>query len=283
MSNEPNRTVNLYDAPGADLTLEEIFGEIEPQGQPTTTTEPEKPQVTTTESQPFLKTSTGTVYKTADDAIKGVEHKDSLIAQLRQQLSDATGTDPLRKNQRQPDEGPKNYHEDKDRFFLDLAKAVEEKDPGRYMEVQSKLIMDTLAPLAPAITNLMRNDAIEAVEREIPDFRKFANSDEFKDTLEHYPLLKGAIDVAERNPQAGNQLPEFYKMVYNVNRGSRVAEIVEQAKNATTPIQRPTVTSTVPPPLNTTNVAAAPSLDTREGRKALIEQQERAGVLDRRL
>lgn len=280
MSNTVNNSVDLSGAPGGDLSLDDIFGD-DPglNGQPTTT-ETNAPQTTTTESEPFLKTSTGTVYKTAEDAAKGVEHKDQLIAQLRQQLNDTTGRDPLKKSE---PTGPKNYLDDKDGYFRDLSKAVEDRNPEKYMEVQSKFVLDTLAPLGPAISNLVRTSALDSLEKEIPDIRKFANSDDYAKTLEQYPLLKGAIQMAENNPAASNQLPEFYKMVYNVNRGTRLPEIVEQARNTGAPQStRPTVSSTVPSPPSSSGSNAAPSLDSKEGRRAIIEQQERSGVMNLR-
>lgn len=275
-------SVDLSQAPGGDLNLDDIFGdEPNPNQQPTTTVN-NAPQATTTEPEPFLKTSTGTVYKTAEDAAKGVEHKDQLIAQLRQQLSETTGADPLKKGPTTTS-APRNYLDDKDGYFRDLSKAVEDRNPEKYMEVQSKFVLDTLAPLGPAITNLVRTSALDALEKEIPDIRKFANSDDYAKTLESYPLLKGAIQMAENNPAASNQLPEFYKMVYNVNRGTKLPEIVEQARTAATPqTTRPTVTSTVPSAPSGSSPSANPSLDSKDGRRAIIEQQERSGVLNLR-
>src|SRR5882762_2477743 len=126
-------SVDLSDAPGGDLSLDDIFGD---DSQQTTTAVSTESQTTSTnESEPFLKTATGTVYKSVEDAVKGVEHKDALIAQLRQELSDKTGRDPL-KRETVTNGGPKNYLEDKDTYFKDLSSAVEAKDPEKYMEVQ---------------------------------------------------------------------------------------------------------------------------------------------------
>lgn len=277
-----SRAVDLNGAPGGDLNLDDIFGNEDVLGSQTTTPESNTPQATTTEPEPFLKTSTGTVYKSAEDAVKGVEHKDQLITQLRQQLNEATGKDPLKRTP-EPTNVNKNYLDDKGLYFRDLSKSVEDKNPERYMEVQTKLIYDTLAPLAPAITSLVRNSAIESLEKELPDFRKFAASDDYSQTLEKFPLLKGAIEVAERNPQASNQLPEFYKLVYNAHRGSKLPEIVEQARSSAAPqTTRPTVSSGVTTPPSNAAVAATPSLETKEGRKAIIEQQEKSGILNLR-
>jgi|SRR5882672_1498356 len=275
-------SVDLSDAPGGDLSLDDIFGEGASSVSASNTN---TQQVITNESEPFLKTSTGTVYKTVEDAVKGTEHKDSLIADLRQQLNSATGHDPLKKNQQQV-EGRKSYQADRDAYFRDLSRAVEEKNPEKYLEVQSQLIMDTLAPLGPTISSFVRSQAIETVEHEIADFRKFANSDEYKQTLDSFPLLKEAINVAESNPQAGNQLPEFYKMAYHVHHGVKLPELVQQARNGQGVQQtRPTVQSNqvAPPPTQGTQSQAQPSLETKEGRKAIIEQQERLGVQNWRL
>jgi len=275
-------SVDLSDAPGGDLSLDDIFGD---DSQQTTTAVSTESQTTSTnESEPFLKTATGTVYKSVEDAVKGVEHKDALIAQLRQELSDKTGRDPL-KRETVTNGGPKNYLEDKDTYFKDLSSAVEAKDPEKYMEVQSKFVMDTLAPLAPTMSAFVRSQAIESVEQEIPDFRKFTQSEDYGKTLESYPLLKQAIGAAESNPQLGAQLSEFYKLAYHVHNGVRLPEIVQQTKNGgVAQNTRPTVTSTTvqPPASSQGSVVSKPTLETKEGRKALIEQQERLGIQDLR-
>lgn len=277
---QPN-TVDLSGAPGGDFDLDDIFQN--PEVTPTTATEDQTP--TPTETTPvdesFLKTATGTVYKSQEDAVKGIEHKDTLIAQLRQELAAKTGSDPLKKPPEQT--GPTNYLQDNETYFKDLSKAVETKDQARYMEVQRKFVFDSLAPLAPTLTSLMKEQAANVVESEVKGFRQFVTSEDYTKTLDSFPLLKEAIRVAESNPESSQQLPEFYKMAYYASQGARVPEIVRASTNRTAEPVRPTVSSSPIPPSTSGNRVVTPSLNTSEGRKAIIEQQERAGVQDLRM
>jgi hypothetical protein len=270
MSETNNFAVSFEEAPHGDLSLDDIFGD--PQPTAVTTTEPE--QTPASQAQPFLKTATGTVYNSADDAVKGIEHKDQLIAELRQKLSSTNGVDPIK----QPT-GPKNYLDDKEGYFRDLSDAVATKNPERYMEIQSKFVLDNLAPIAPAITNLVKANAVEQVVVQVPKFKEFMASQDYHDTLDALPLLKGAIETTERNPAASDQLPQLYRMAYDISAARKIPDLVRQARPVET---RPTVQSTPMSAPNTPNPSAQPDLSTPEGRKAIIAQQEKAGVLNLR-
>src|SRR5690348_16003975 len=86
--------------------------------QPATATPPAtppaaQPPVTPPPTPEFLKTSTGTVYKSADEAIKGIEHKDTLIEQLRQRYILERGIDPITNQPVQPaSQAPAPYTQD---------------------------------------------------------------------------------------------------------------------------------------------------------------------------
>lgn len=275
--------VNFDDAPSGDLSLDDVFGEHP--GQTTTTVTPQTtltPVVATPSAEPVIKTNTGTVYKTLDDAKTGIEHKDALIGQLRDQVLKATGQDPLKPARRQEPEQI-DYNRDQDRYFEDLASAVAKKDTKAYMNVQQKLIMDTLGPVAPTIAALSRANAERVVGEQLPEFRGFLGSDDYRNLEQQSPLLMDAIRQAEMNPSAGQQLPELYKVAYLASRGSRVPEIVQAAQHAAPAqvVPRPTVHSGQIAPPSTTSPAAAPSLQTREGRKALVAQYEQAGLQDK--
>ena len=88
--------INTSDAPGGDYSLDDIFGDNSstPTTDVPTPTETPAP-LATTPAEPVIKTKTGTVYKTLGDAVEGIEHKDALIAQLRDQVKKNTGADPL--------------------------------------------------------------------------------------------------------------------------------------------------------------------------------------------
>lgn len=275
--------MDFSDAPGGDLDLDSIFGD----GSKTPTTVETTPEAqptpaATTPAEPLIKTKTGTVYKSVDDAISGIEHKDALIAQLRDQIKTQTGNDPLTQRKPAPT-GPKSYLEDQEQYFDDIAKAVTEKNTKAYMEAQQKLIWDSLGPLAPTITALSKANAERIVSTQIPEFKGFLESDNYSQLATEAPLLADAIRAAELNPQAASQLPELYKVAYLVSQGRRVPELVKNVRVETPSQPRPTVHSTqVPPPATTGQPVAQPGLETKEGRKALIERAEGQGIMNLR-
>lgn len=277
--------IDLSDAPGGDLSLDDIFGDS-PKTPTTVESAPSDPPATpqaTTPAEPVIKTKTGSVYKSIEDAVTGIEHKDALIAQLREQVKTQTGKDPLSQNRPQPT-GPKSYLDDQEQYFEDIAKAVNDKNTKAYMDAQQKLIWDSLGPLAPTITALSKANAERIVSSQIPEFKGFLDSEQFNQLATEAPLLADAIRAAEGNPQAASQLPELYKVAYFASQGRRVPELIQSVRAEAPPVQpRPTVhSSPVPPPATSGTPVAQPSLDTKEGRKALIERMEGKGVMDLR-
>jgi len=276
----PEGSMDFSDAPSGDLNLDDIFGE--PSSLPTTAvnepTTPPEPSPTTDE--PFLKAKTGTVYKTKEDAELGIARKDELIAQLREKVRQETGADPLRQRREEP--RPVNYVEDQEKYLADISDAVNRKDTAAYMRAQQKLILDTMAPMAPTLISLNKANAERVVAEQYPEFRNFKNSEEFNQLEQESPLLIEAIRQAENNPAAAQQLPELYRIAYLSSQGRKVPELIQSVRSAPPPVQpRPTVHSAqVPPPATTGVPVTQPSLDNKEGRKALIEQMEGKGVRD---
>ncbi len=272
--------MDFSDAPGGDTSFDDIFGDG--QGAQTTVVEEPKtpPDGATTLNEPFLKATTGTVYKTREDAELGIQRKDELIAQLRDQVQKATGNDPLRSARKQDPE-PTSYTQDQNKYFEDIADAVSRKDSAAYMKVQQQLILDTMAPVAPALISLNKANAERVVTEQYPEFRGFRSSEQFNQMEGESPLLLEAIRQAEGNPAASAQLPELYRIAFLASQGRRVPEIVQSAQSTVQATPRPTVHSTpVPPPAVTGRPVAQPSLDSKEGRKAMIEQMEAKGVMD---
>lgn len=273
MTNEELESLNLDDVFGnPDLTQTDPNAS-QPVTPPTEVAPPPQP------AAPFLATRTGTVYKSAEDAAQGIEHKDQLIAKLRQEAIERTGIDPVTGQpvaRRQ--DPPKSYTQDSKKFIEDLANAAKANDSDAYARVQSQFVQDVLAPWAPALTTLARTQAVEKVAQSIPEFRQFMGSTDYNETLERFPLLKDAIAQSESNPAASEQVAQLYQMTFAL--ASKKPEIV---RAQTQPIPRPTVSSTSLPSIPQSGSNVAPSMGTVEGRKALIEQQERAGVLDFRL
>lgn len=283
----PSDTVDLSGAPGADINWDELFpsdpGASVP-SQPATATPSD---ATLPASQPpapvspsdFLKTTTGTVYKSQEDAIKGIEHKDTLIEQLRQRYILERGIDPITNQPVQPTpQGPVPYSQDPQRYFKDLVDAVQKNDPAAYYEAQQRMILDTLGPLGPTITNLAKAQATEAVSAELKDFKEVSSSEPYRKVLEEIPELKNAIELAESDYRFHNRLPGLLKVAYLAAQGRRMPELLRAQQPAAQPAQptRPTtVPSTLTPP---TEPSVAASLYSAEGRKALIANLEGRGI-----
>jgi hypothetical protein len=265
---------NFDDMPGGDLNLDDIFNDTATVTEPVT--ELQDPGTSVSEPETFLSTTTGTVYKTADEAVKGIEHKDALIADLRKKLSEQTGVDPI--TARGTETGPQNYHANPKQYFEDIKKATSEE---KLVEVQAKFVNDTLAPYAPLLSSLVKSQAVEKVVSEVPKFVEFQKSPEYDKTLEQFPLIKQSIAIAESNPNMAADLAQLYRMAYDVSAGRNLSTIA--ATRSSTPVTpaRPTVSSTTLAPGATT--LAPPSLQTSEGRKSIIAAMEAQGIQDRRM
>lgn len=265
------------------LNLDDVFGnpDLHPNdpNAPVATQPPTEVAQPSQSVEPFLRTASGTIYKSAEDAAKGVEHKDQLIAKLRQEAIDRTGIDPVTGQpvQRQV-APPKNYTQDSKRFVDDLSKAAQSNNPEEYTRIQQQFVQDVMAPYAPVLATLARTQAVESVSASRPEFRQFLGSEDYNQTLERFPLLKGAIAQSEGNPAASEQLAQFYQMTFEL--AQKKPEVVRTPAVQSTP--RPTVSSVSLPSLPANGAAAAPDMGTVEGRKSLIEAQERAGVLNLR-
>ena len=279
-----NGSVNLQDAPGGTdpLSFDSLFPPeptiAAPQAQPTPAeVAPAPPAPTTAPSseEPFLRAPTGTIYKTREAAIEGISQKDALIEQMRQRYRLATGIDPISNqplNGSTAPQGPVNYAQDPKRFAQEVAASAEEvsTNPARYRDTWTKFIMDVLEPVAPIITATAQAQAVERTASEIKDFPEFRRSDAYKRTLDSLPKLKEAIEMSEADMRLQSNLPDLYKMAYLTSKGMQLPEAVQNAAQHPTtpqPIRTTTPTSTPAPAVPT----PAPSLDTREGRKAIIE------------
>jgi hypothetical protein len=273
-----SNTMDFSDAP--EGSLDDIFASVndgvtqtETPVVPVTTT----PEQTLEEAQPFLKTSTGTVYKSVDDAVKGIEHKDAYITQLKAELEAAKGPKPTVAETQS--DAPKSYRSNPTEYFNRIKAA---KDETELLKVQTEFVNevtnDAIAPYAPILVGMVKSQAIDSVQSEIPKFREFLGSDDYKTTLDSFPLLKQSIEISETYPERSGDLAQLYRLAYNTAVGKNLPKYVAQGTGTPTPVQtRPTVTSTPAAPLPRTTTAP-PSFGTSEGRKAIIEQQEANGV-----
>jgi len=276
MSQVPN-SVSLADAPSAldTDTLNQLF----PSDSPTSTAGIQAPATSepAPQAQPPAPSSEeylageASRYKTREAAVQGLNEKDRLIAQLRQQYSLATGVDPITKqplSQRQAPTVDENYLSNPDRYLKDLSAA---KSAQELTRVQTKLVLDTLQPLQPLITSSAKQQALDQTKSQFQDFGTFYGTPEYTQVLEKTPSLKEAIDMAEGDYRYHNRLPDLYATAYHVRNGMRLPQVLqEQASRPSptpTPAPRQSVPSTTPPPPQPTGQMG---LNTPDARKALI-------------
>lgn len=285
--NDPNAVANPTntnwmgdDVPAGDMSLDDLFAEPTAPQQ-TTANQPQSqpaPQAQPVQDTSFEIKAGKSVYKSVEDAQRGIIAKDELIDNLRNQWILTHGYDPVTKKPvSQTPEGPTSYLQDNKRYMRDLKDAVEKGDEMGYFNAQSKLIFDLLQPLAPTINEMARRQAADSVSSEVKDFNTFRQSEDFRKVLDGNGLLKDAIEQAENDFRGHAQLPQLYKLAYLAAQGSKVPELVKQATQAAqvtapqTQNPRPTIgSSTLAPPIQNGNTAR-PTLATSEGRKALIK------------
>lgn len=288
--------MDFSDAPGGDVALDELFGTSEPAAtaQPTTaTTNTDQPTAPTT-SQPAATDSMfldagSSKYKTREEAIRGLTHKDEVIEHLRSIAVQSTGIDPLTGQKvavphpqssgvasapRQDD----SYLNNPAKYSADLRDAVARNDEARYMQVQQKLaseqMMAQFAPVAPLLQQFAVRSAVDSVAQVNPEFTKFYGTPEYKNALDARPILKAAVQNAEQNFEYQSQLPELYRLVYEVSQLQKMSELVKSQQSTSNPSVRPTTTpSTLAPPAQgSTNGNWRTNPDAA---KALVEEFER--------
>lgn len=287
-----------WNPPAGDAAFDSLFQELEPTTPHASTPAPTQPQAPV-EQQPQaqptppqatfeLKNASGSVnYKSADEAIRGIESKDATINQLRNTVIAMTGYDPLTKQPSQSQ--PISYLSSPDRYAKDLTEAAEEGSrTGRfdkYGQVQARfvgeIIQSQIAPYVPNVLQAGRQNAINRMAQAVPDFPTFYGSAEYEQTLEATPALRRAIATAEQTPDYQAELPELYKLAYEVRQAAKLREQIKSG-NAAPPNQpaRPTLQPTTLTPPSSPSPQARPTLATSEGRKAIIAGAESKGVLD---
>lgn len=295
---EPAATSDPNTIPGGDIPFDQLFGNDPDTSSTAGPANPTAATQTTTTAQPAaasptqpttptweLRNSDGTInYRSPEAAIQGIEHKDTIIQQLRDKYKAVTGQDPLKPQPVEPQQV--SYLQDPNKFAEDLAAAAKEGNAQKYTQTQIKLFDEYLGPVKPLIQEFARTRAQAQVTSEIKEFEPFRISEDFKKTLERNPALANAIQGAEANPQYYGQLPELYRLAYQSHVASRVPELVQAAQQAAAtqtarPTQTTTTTSTLAPGAPTTNQSDQELLRSKEGRAEIKKRFESSGILDR--
>lgn len=266
MSNEPfsidpNALGDLFPAEPTQPTTAPTLETQQPVVPPQATTPPT--------GDPYVGT-----YKTREAAEQGIAQKDALIEELRTRYSLATGVDPISKRPLsaiQP-QADGNYQNNKRKYVEDLRNAKTDDD---LVDVQTKFVMDTFAPIAPAIIAATKAQAIDKANQETPEFRAFYGSQAYKDTLEKVPDLREAIEAAEGDIKFHARLPGLYRVAYLAGQGIQLPELLRKAQPSgqNNPTPRPTAQPTTTTPTETT--PTQPGLNSPSGRKAIIEAFEK--------
>jgi hypothetical protein len=129
---------------------------------------------------------------------------------------------------------------------------------------------------------------MDDVSRSIPEFRNFYGSEAYNKVLESRPKLAGFIQHAETQPTLQEELKELYLSVYDSAQATKLPELVKQNQPPSnpTPAPRMPIAPVSRPSLNVpdqgrgSGQAVKPTLQTSEGRKAIIEQLRQKGVED---
>ena len=273
--NETDKGTSYLDS----LTFEDVDRLTDdPVQVPDTELAPQEP-----EPEMYLRTSTGTVYKTSEDAVRGTEEKDRLIEQLRQTAIASTGYDPIDKKPvqiAQPSQEP-NYATDAARYYTDLSAASSKGDAKAFHQIQSKMFHDTLGPYLPAVADSAKNNVLENVASEYGDFKEHIRSDGYKEYLEERSIIKTAIETAEADPRRASELKDLYILAYEASKGHKLPELIKSAKTnspASTTQGRTLLATTTAPQVSTSN--QLPDISTPEGRAEIKRRFEQGGGLD---
>lgn len=213
--------------------------------------EPQAPTAAPAPPAEFLRAETGTVYKTAEEAARGVAEKDRFIATQKQQIDQyqrmlaAAAGIPQGQSPQQPS------------FIAALEASVKNNDGsferllGQYVASQMDQRLQGLQPMVEFSST--ERAIAQAGQQFDPNIPNFVRSEAYQQVLAH-PAGKNlalAIRTAATNPHLrmadgrtfGEALPEFLYNTYLVGRALTPAP----APVAAAPPQRPAPTTIIPP------------------------------------
>lgn len=279
-------TISLADAPGGDLDFDTLFPNPEVP-QPTTAAQPAQgtPPQPAPQAQPaapaapewYLRSQDGrVVYKTQEEAVRGLSEKDQLIERLRQREIAVSGVDPVTGKfvGRQPSQ-PVNYVQAPEKLYDDLSEATSKNDKLGFARTLQQYVSDILAPVTPVFGNVAKRTAMEELGSEFADFSQTMTQSNLRATLEDNPDLKNAIENSEANPNFYGNLKGLYRIAYYTTRGRM------QAQPQAVPAAQPQVAAAAPrPTLTPTSLGPTePQLQPRPGSPQA--RKDRLAELDR--
>jgi hypothetical protein len=280
---------SLFPAESASVTVAPAQQVTAQPGQQTQQTQQTQSTPTTQQTQNdyFLK-GNSSVYKTPEEATKGINEKDALIEQLRQRYALTTGIDPVTGQpvgQAAPQQ-QQDYFQNPAKYLDDLYSAAKAGGPEAYRDVQAKFMMDTLKPLQPILQKAARDQAAVEVSNDpagpIKGINEFLTSPGYQKALDSNPELKQAISVGETDYRFHSRLPGLYKLAYLTAQGMQLPELLkaQAAQSHTTTQPTQPVRTTVQPTTTSrsTTQGTNPSFKTLEGIKAIIADSEARGI-----
>ena len=285
MTDELTNQPSEWNPPDGGLSLDELFPNPENASQTPT---PVAQNVTPQAHQPeyFLKASTGTVYNSLEDAVRGTEEKDRTVERLKAELAQLKAQTPQPQSQPQADFA--------ETAFDKLATAAQKGDKRAYIQALAEVQMATLQQFAPVLSGVYEQNAVSRIESEgAENFRAWLNSPDYTRTLEQFPRLAEGIQAAKNDPRFAGNLEEFYRLAYGAYVASKAKEISTTAarNSAPAPTQpRPTLQANYPTPVTQSGgprVSSGPMtreqvLSNRQARQEFIKryQETRGAALD---
>jgi hypothetical protein len=152
-----------------------------------------------------------------------------------------------------------------------------------------EVVQSAVGPYMPVVQNVGKQQALESVSRDIPEFRKFYGGEEYQKVLDSRPKLASYIQTLEGNPTLQEDLAEQYRDAWNESQVKKLAELASkpapapQTPTPRTPLQPKTPTFNQEPNdgmRKSTANQVKPGLATSQARKLLIEELERRGLAD---
>lgn len=293
----PGGVVQLDNSPANldDATFDSLFPATtspaiatvqQPPAKPDQSQQPPVVQQPPVQGDFFLK-GDRSVYKTAEEATRGINEKDAVIEQMRQRYALVTGVDPITGKPVGVNGQPQaevDFYQQPDQYLDALYNAAKKGGPEAYRDVQAKFLFDALKPLQPVIQKAAKDQAVETFTAEVPTAKGFVGSPAYTKALELNPQLNEAITISGQDQRFHSRLPGLYKLAYLTAQGMQLPELLQaQASQTQTPTQQvrqtaPVRTTVQPMTSSVPMTVTPPSFKTIDGIKAVIRDMEAKGV-----